>query len=45
MLRGLKLWYFARKYVFCRPEHNAKRGLHETEFWRYWNAKMKYTNG
>ena len=26
MLTGLKLLSFASKCVFCRPEHNAKRG-------------------
>ena len=33
MLTGLKLLSFASKCVFCRPEHNAKRGGgHGTEF-------------
>ena len=39
MLTGLKVSSFAWKYVFYRTEHNAKRGLHKTEFWRSWNAK------
>ena len=32
MLTGLKVSSFAWKYVFYRTEHNAKRGLHKTEF-------------
>ena len=36
------LSYLIYKYVFSRPEHNAKGGGHGTEFWRSWNAKMKY---
>ena len=35
----MKVSSFACKYVFYRPEHNARRGLHETEFWRSWIAK------
>ena len=31
--------YVTCKYVFYRPEHNARRELHKTEFWRSWNAK------
>ena len=27
-----------------RPEHNAKGGLHETEFERFWNAEINYNN-
>ena len=27
-----KVSSFACKYVFHRPEHNAKKGLHETDF-------------
>ena len=34
----------ACKYVFYTPEHNVKWEPHGTEFWRSWNAKMKYTN-
>ena len=44
MLIGLKVSSMACKYIFYRPEHNAKGGPHGTEFWRSWNAKMKYTN-
>ena len=32
MLTGLKMSSFACKYVFYRPEHNASRELHKTEF-------------
>ena len=28
---------------FYRPEH-MQRGLYTTEIWKYWNAKLKYTN-
>ena len=28
----------------CHPEHNAKIGPHGIEFWRSWNARIKYTN-
>ena len=38
MSTGLKVSSFACKYLFYRPEHNARRGLHKTEFS---NAKMK----
>ena len=31
MLTGLKVSSFACEYVYYRPEHNAKRGLQETE--------------
>ena len=34
MLTDLKVSSFACKYVFYRPEHNARRGLHKTEFWK-----------
>ena len=43
MLTGLKS-SFACKYVFYRPEHNAKRGIHKIEFWslemQKWNIKL-----
>ena len=45
MITGLKVSSFACKYLFYRPEYNVKWGLHKTEFWRFWNAKMKYTKG
>ena len=32
MLRGLRVSSLACKYVFCRPEHNAKGGSHELNF-------------
>ena len=32
LLTGLKVSPFACKYVFYRPEHNAKREIHKTEF-------------
>ena len=42
MLAGMKFFYLAGKCVFYRPEHNAK-GIHQhAEFWRSWNAEMKY---
>ena len=31
---------FARKYLFYKPEHNAKEGSHGIKFWRYWNAEI-----
>ena len=40
MLTGLKLSSLVRKYVFYRPEQNAKGGSHEIEFWRSANAEM-----
>ena len=43
-ITGLKGSYLACKCVFYRPEHNAKGRPHGTEFWRSWNAKLKYTN-
>ena len=33
MLTDLKVSSFTCKYVFYRPEHNARRGIHKTEFW------------
>ena len=44
MLTDLKVSPFACKYVFYRPEHNTRRGLHKTEFWKSWNAKNEITN-
>ena len=32
MLTGMKLLSLACKYVFYRPEHNAKEKNHGTEF-------------
>ena len=32
MLAGLKVSSLACKFVFYRPEHNAKGGPHGTEF-------------
>ena len=32
MLTGLKVSSLACKYIFYRPEHNAKGGPHGTEF-------------
>ena len=29
---------------FKRPKHDAKGKSHEIEFWRSWDAKMKYKN-
>ena len=43
-ITGLKGSYLACKCVFYRPEHNAKGRPRGTEFWRSWNAKLKYTN-
>ena len=37
--------YLAFECVVYRPKHNAKGGPYGIEFWRSWNAKMKYTNG
>ena len=39
MLKDLKV---SCKCVFYRPEHNAHQGLHGTEFWRSWKAKVIY---
>ena len=38
--------FLACKFVFYRPEHNAKGDLAKIEFWNFesWNAKMKYNN-
>ena len=39
MLAGLKVSSWTCKHVFYRPGHNAKG----TQFWRFLNAKIKYT--
>ena len=44
MLTDLKVLSLACKYVFYRPEHNAKERPHWGEFWRFGNVKMKNTN-
>ena len=45
MFTGLKVSSLVCKWIFYRPEHNAKEGPQETEFWKSLNAKMKYING
>ena len=47
MLTGLKVPSLARKCVNSTDQNIIKsgEGLHGTEFWRAWNAEMKYTNG
>ena len=40
MLTGLKVLSLASKFVFYRPEHNAKGRPHGIEFWRSWNANI-----
>ena len=45
LLTSSEVSSLACKCVFYKPEHNAKWWSHEIEFWRSWNAKMKYTNG
>ena len=42
MLTALKVLSLVFKCVFYRPEQNAKGGPYGTEFWRSWNAKIKY---
>ena len=45
MLTSLKVPSLACKCASGRPEHNARGGIHGNKFGRYWNPKMKYTNG
>ena len=44
MWTGLQVLFLSCKSVFYRPEHNAKGGPHETDFWVPWNVEMKYMN-
>ena len=46
MLTGLKLSSLACRCVNFTDQNIIQRGegLHGTEFWRSWNAEMKYTN-
>ena len=43
-LTGLKVTSLPCKCVFYRPECNTKKGTQGTEFLRFWNSKIKYTN-
>ena len=45
ILAGLKVSYLGCKCVFYRPKHKAVGRPHGNEFWRSWNAEMKYANG
>ena len=45
MLIGLKMSSLACKCVFYRLERIVKGRPYGIEFWVFWNAKMKYTNG
>ena len=43
ILSGLKVSSLTWKCVYCRPKH-AKEGSQGTEFRKFWNKEMKYTN-
>ena len=44
ILTGLKVPSLTCKCVYCRPKH-AKEEPQGTEFRKFWNKEMKYTNG
>ena len=42
MFTGLKISSLPCKCIFCRPEQTTEREPHGTDFYRFWNAKIKY---